>query len=177
MDRLSYHPVRCRDAWDQLRSWLFASAGRCDAVCTRHHLDLCGFRHAAPRAAVIQAALNLIAVVFYVRGVTHLLEIQPNVHGFVVNYLVAQVLMSLAIFYMARCLQLDARFPRWIDWVFYLYGVASIGQTMFHITGIPIRPFDPPVIAVTLAVELCYAFLMIKVGARQLNEQEDLLRN
>lgn len=107
----------------------------------------------------------------------HLLEIQPNVHGFVVNYLVAQVLMSLAIFYMARCLQLDARFPRWIDWVFYLYGVASIGQTMFHIAGIPIRPFDPPVIAVTLAAELCYAFLMIKVGARQLNEQEDLLRN
>lgn len=134
------------------------------------------FRRSSPKSALMVLAFNAVAVGFYVRAVTHLLEVQPDVTGFTNNYHIAQVLMTVAMFFMAHCLQQDTRFPKWLAIFFYLYAVVCALQTGLHLAGLPFRPYDPAFIVVTLVAELTYAFMLIRVGANQLNEQEQLLR-
>ncbi|QGU02375.1 hypothetical protein CKALI_07565 [Corynebacterium kalinowskii] len=134
------------------------------------------FRRSAPKSALMLFVFNAVAVGFYVRAVTHLLEVQPNVTSFTTNYHIAQVLMAVAVFFMAHCLQLDERFPKWLAVFFYLYAVVCALQTGLHLAGLPIRPYDPEVMVLTVVSELTFAFMLIRVGANQLNEQEQLLR-
>lgn len=134
------------------------------------------FRRVAFKAALAQCVLNLVALVFYVRGITRLLLIEPDVAGFASNFRYAQILIAMGLALLALCLYRDKRFPLWLSALFFIYACTTAGQILLHALGFPIKATDPFGVTMMVVSELTYSFMLIRVGARQLNEQEAALR-
>lgn len=134
------------------------------------------FRRVAFKAALAQCVLNLVALGFYVRGITRLLEFEPDVSSFASNFRIAQILITMGLALLAWCLHRDKRFPRWLPVLFFIYACTTGGQILLHALGFAIKATDPFGITMMVVCELTYSFMLIRVGARQLNAQESALR-
>lgn len=129
------------------------------------------FKPQAPVSAASQLVLNIIAVGFFVSGVAKLMALQPDIDAFQSDYSNAQILMTAALFFIARCLQVDDRFPRWLGILFYVYAVLCVAQTWIFLTGGQLAPYSYLIIALTLCAELLFAFTLVRVGVKYLYPQ------
>lgn len=127
------------------------------------------FRTSARWSALIQMILNLVAMCFFTNSVLAIMSVQPDYQAFHELFSNTQVLMALAVFFIARCLQRDRRIPNWLAWLFYAYAIFGVVQTASYFVNIPLFSSYVPAIVISLVVELTFAFTLVRAGSIQMH--------